>query len=97
MIKIKKSFRFRAVLPNLFWLAPPFLTNKFILPPTAHFCFIAPKRFSLSSRGRYHPLWEPLFELCVMSMTQLISILIGFHIAYTELVQKAKNSYDDTS
>jgi len=32
-----------------------------------------------------------------MSITQLISILIGFHIAYTVLVQKAKNSYDDTS
>jgi len=27
-----------------------------------------------------------LFELCVMSITQLISILIGFHIAYTVLV-----------
>jgi len=32
-----------------------------------------------------------------MSMTHLISILIGVHIAYTVLVQKANNSYGDTS
>ena len=38
------------------------------------------------------------FKSCVMSMTQVISILIGF-IAYAVLVYKAKNSYehDDTS
>jgi len=30
-------------------------------------------------------------------MTHLISILTGFHIAYTVLVLKVKNSYDDTS
>jgi len=30
-------------------------------------------------------------------MTQFISTLIDLHIAYTVLVQKAKNSYDDTS
>ena len=32
-----------------------------------------------------------------MSMTHLISIQIGFHIAYAVLVQKAKSSYDGTS
>jgi len=33
-----------------------------------------------------------------MSMTHLFSILIGFDIAYTVLVYKAKStSYDDTS
>jgi len=37
-----------------------------------------------------------IFELFVMYMTHLISILIGFHIAHTVLVWKAKSSYDST-
>jgi len=32
-----------------------------------------------------------------MSMTHLFRILVGFHIAYTVLVKKAKISYDNTS
>ena len=31
-----------------------------------------------------------------MCMTQLISILTGFHIDYAVLVEKAKSFYDDT-
>jgi len=32
-----------------------------------------------------------------MSMTHLISILIGFYTAYAVLVYKAKSSYNNTS
>jgi len=32
-----------------------------------------------------------------MCTTHLISILKGFHIAYTVLVQNAKSTYDNTS